>query len=108
MRVWPRRKYIILFFLLILQIRADIGSMSFRMYLLILYASLDQEFPSHLLFLQGVTDFKAVKGSSTSEEGKEGLQPSLLLVLAVFGAAICVTVMTLCVFITFRRQVSSL
>ena len=87
-------------FLLFWRIRADNGSY--------FDASLDQEFASYLLFLQGVTDFKAVKGSSTSEEGKEGLQPSLLLVLAVFGAAICVTVMTLCVFITFRRQVSSL
>ena len=37
MRVWPRRKYIILFFLLFWQIRADVGSMSFRMYLLILW-----------------------------------------------------------------------
>ena len=79
----------------------------------------------NLNFWPGVTDFKAVKGSSTSEERNQGLEPSLFLILilflmlililrlepslflilAVFGAAICVTASTLCIFITFRRQV---
>ena len=52
-----------------------------------------------------MTDFKAVKGSSTSEERSQVLEPSFLLILAGFGAAIIVTASTLCIFITFRRQV---
>jgi len=63
-------------------------------------ASLNQQ--KH--YVEGVTDFKAVKGSSTSEERSQGLEPSLLLILVVFGAAIIVTASTLCIFITFRRQ----
>ena len=58
-------------------------------------------------YVPGVTDFKAVKGSSTSEERNQGLEPSLFLILAVFGAAIVLTASTLCIFITFRRKVYS-
>ena len=57
----------------------------------------------------GVTDFKAVKGSSSSE-GLQALsqQPELFLLLSVGGGIFLLCSVTLCIFVTFRRQVGSL
>ena len=57
-------------------------------------------------FLLGVTDFKAVKGSSSAEERSAALQPGLLLLLAGAAAVTILFAAVTCVAVTLRRQAS--
>ena len=57
-------------------------------------------------FLLGVTDFKAVKGSSSAEERSAAYQPGLLLLLAGAAAVTILFAAVTCVAVTLRRQAS--
>ena len=59
-----------------------------------------------ILFLLGVTDFKAVKGSSSAEERSAAYQPGLLLLLAGAAAVTILFAAVTCVAVTLRRQAS--
>ena len=53
----------------------------------------------------GVTDFKAVKDSSTSEAPAASL--SLVVVAGSVGGVVLVSVTTLCIVLTYRRKVKT-
>ena len=53
-----------------------------------------------------MTDFKAVKGSSSAEERSAAYQPGLLLLLAGAAAVTILFAAVTCVAFTLRRQAS--
>jgi hypothetical protein len=52
-----------------------------------------------------VTDFKAVKDSSTSDERNSPYDPQLFLLLAAGAAIVSLSLAILCIVVTFRRKV---
>lgn len=55
---------------------------------------------------KGVTDFKAVKDGSTSDNQTSSL--SLLLIISSLGGIFVLCILTLCIIVTYRRKVSPL
>lgn len=66
-------------------------------------AIIDDSFPNQQKhYVEGVTDFKAVKDGSTSDNQTSSL--SLLLIISSLGGIFVLCILTLCIIVTYRRK----